>query len=37
MDMDLGEKLLAAEESFVHEADSLGQLLERLRSRISRC
>ena len=35
MDMDFGEKLLPAEESFVHGADSLGQLLERLRSRIS--
>lgn len=33
--MDFGERLLAAEESFVHGADSLGQILERLRSRIS--
>ena len=35
MDMELAEKLMTAEESFAHEADSLGQLLERLRSRIS--
>ena len=34
MDPNLIEVLSASEESFAHEADSLGQFLERLRSRI---